>query len=260
MYMRKRLQYGYAVFSALFLFSGMAMTVTASDERRLIQTVTEEDVCMGMIHLGLLETKTCEEGNAEEAMEAVKPSVVKIQTSGYYGSGTILHITEEELILVSSRHLLELDEECLVTLYTQDIAAGSVFGISTRYDVGFVSVPLTELSYDSIMQLRYSAVNERCYDLLEKGDEMFTAGSADGVAENLYRGSVLHTDWYIEEFDADMLYTYCGGKAGMSGGGAYDVHGHYIGMLAGGYGEETVSLPVAVILEAYEAAEAARGE
>lgn len=257
--MKEKLRYGYAVFSALFLFLGMTVTATADDARRLIQTVTEEDACMGMIHLGLLEAQTYEEGSVEKAMEAVKPSIVKIQVSGYYGSGTIFRITEEELVIVSSRHLLESGDLCRVTLYTQDIAAGTVFGISDRYDVGFVSVPLTELSYNAVMQLRHSAVDEQCYELLQEGDEMFTAGSADGVAENLYSGSILHTDWYIEEFDANMLYTYCNAKAGMSGGGTYDIHGHYIGMLTGGYGEETVSLPVSVITEAYGAAVAARG-
>ncbi len=252
--MKKRLRYGYAVFSALFLLSGMMATAAGNDARRLIQTVDEEDVCKGMIRLGLLEGMACGEGNLEDAMEAVKPSLAKIQMAGRFGSGTILRITEEEVIVVSSRHLLELDNTCFVTLYTQDVVEGSVFGLSDRYDVGFVRIPLSLLPYDSIMQLRYSTFSGQCVKLLQKGDEMFLAGSVDGIAQNLYAGSILHMAWHVEGFDPPMLYTYCYAKEGMSGGGAYDIHGHYIGMLAGGYGEETVSLPAVLVMEAYEAA------
>lgn len=254
--MRKKIQYGFAVFSALMLVVSVITAVragkTASVSGSLIQTVTEKDVCMGMIHLGLLETKTYEEGNLAEAMETVRPSVVKIQMAGYYGSGTIYRITEEEIILVSNKHLLSLDDTCQVTFYTEDVAEGTVFGISKQYDIGFVSVPLASLSYDAVMKLRYSAVDRQCCESLQKGDEMFVAGSADSVAASIYSGEIAHTDWYVEEFDANMIYSYCYGEAGMSGGGTYDAHGHYIGMLTGGCGEEIASLPVAVITEAYE--------
>lgn len=240
--MRKGLQYGFAVFSALLL----------------IQTVIKEDVCMGMLHRGLSEAETYEVQNISEAMEAVRPSLVKIQTEGYYGSGTIWRITEEEIILVSNKHLLSLADACKVTFHTADTVEGTVFGLSDAYDVGFVSVPLQALSHDTLQKLRCSAVDRQCCEALQKGDEMFVAGVSDGTEIKTYSGVVAHTDWYVEEFDANMLYLYCYGEEGMSGGGTYDAHGHYIGMLTGGFGEEIVSLPAAVVTEAYEAAEKER--
>ena len=46
-----------------------------------------------------------------------------------------------------------------------------------------------------------------------------------------------------------MIYNYCKAKGGMSGGGTFDEHGHYIGMVTGGYDDETASLPLSIILE-----------
>lgn len=231
--MRKGLQYGFAVFSALLLI-------------------------VAMPHAGPSETKTYKGRHPAEAMEAVKPSLVKIQTAGYYGSGTIWRITGEEIILVSSRHLLSRADTCKVTFHTSDTAEGTVFALSDMYDIGFVSVPVQALSDDAVQKLRYSAVSRRCFEALQKGDEIFAAGASGGAQIKTYSGVVAHTDWYVEEFDANMLYLYCYGEAGMSGGGTYDIHGHYIGMLTGGYEEEIVSLPLPAVTEAYDTAEKER--
>ena len=49
-----------------------------------------------------------------------------------------------------------------------------------------------------------------------------------------------------------MIYNYCKAKAGMSGGGTYDEHGHCIGMITGGLADETASLPMQSIREEWE--------
>ena len=74
-------------------------------------------------------------------------------------------------------------------------------------------------------------------------------GSTDGVACNIYEGMVADPWYYFDEFGSYMIYNYCKAKAGMSGGGTYDEHGHCVGMITGGHDEETASLPVQNILE-----------
>lgn len=218
----------------------------------LIQTVSERDEALGLIHLGLLETDTDEGRDLDRARQAAVLSVTQITVGDYYGSGVIFGVDEEKITICSNRHLLQYGESGEIMFYDGTIAQGEIVGISKQYDVGFIQVPLTDIPMELIKNIRYISINESCYDSLGQGDEIVLIGSADGVAQSIYEGTIGSMWYYIEDLESYMIYNYCYAKPGMSGGGTFDAHGHYIGMITGGNGTESASLPLTVILGEYE--------
>ena len=68
---------------------------------------------------------------------------------------------------------------------------------------------------------------------------------------DIKEGRIGNPSWYVEEFHDDMLYNYCSANPGMSGCGAFTENNYYIGMLIGGYDNESACLPLPTILKIY---------
>lgn len=229
-------------------------TETSSDKTsnrgHLIQTVSDKEEYEGMLHLGLFRTAASK--NMEEAIANVKSSVTEIQIGDYRGSGSIFSMDETYLYVTTSKHLLIYGVEAQVTFYQGNTFTGEVLGVSTEADMGVIRVKAEYIPIHILRNLRYVATNPERSQNLEAGEEMFLVGSADGVAKNFYMGVVANPWEYFPEFGSFMIRNFCEGKPGMSGSGTFDQKGIYIGMLTGGSGEETASIPLSVMLEEYE--------
>lgn len=221
-------------------------------DQPLIQTTGEREEVLGLIHLGLLEVETNKEENIERARQQTIPTITRISMGEYYGSGAIFTIDEDSIILISNQHLIREGKFGQVTFFDGTKAKGEVMGTSDKYDVGFMKVKLSDIPYQVLKELRYVSIDSECYETLKKGDEIFLIGSSDGAAKSIYEGTIGDMWWYFEEFDSYMIYNYCFAKQGMSGGGTFDAHGHYIGMITGGNEVESASLPLITIVEEYK--------
>ncbi len=218
----------------------------------LIQTTTPREEYLGLVHLGLLQTEENLKGAAEQAIGNVMPSIVRIQTGQFTGSGMILEISEDTLFIVSNKHQLFSQEFSGVQLYNGETVSGRRVYLSKDYDLGFLAADISGMSYEKRGQLRCIRAEADCEEALVRGTEIFLVGSADGVACNIYRGEIADPWYYFDEFGSYMIYNYCTAKAGMSGGGTYDTHGHCIGMVTGGHDDETASLPMSLIRKEWE--------
>lgn len=188
----------------------------------------------------------------ETAYEKACGAVVQINMGDYYGSGVLWDIREEQLVIVSNSHLLKEGETGEVTFRSGTKAEGTVTGLSEAKDIGFMEVPLLVLQREDWLLLRFADKNVKNYDALLAGDELFVLGSATGVGQDYYEGTVGNVSYYFPEFQSDMLYGYCKAVSGMSGGGTFDKAGHFIGMLTAGTKEgEIASLPVEFVIEEY---------
>ncbi len=92
--------------------------------RPLIQATTPEDEYLGLVHLNLLVAKENYNGNMPESIQAVLPTVVQIQTGAYLGSGIILEIGEDTLLVASNRHQLKNQEFSRISLYNGESDSG----------------------------------------------------------------------------------------------------------------------------------------
>lgn len=218
----------------------------------LIQTTTPKEEYLGLVHLDLLQTDENKTGEIALSVQNVLPSIVRIQTGNFTGSGIILEVQEDTLLIASNRHQLISREFSGIQLFNGEVVSGRRIYLSQQYDVGFVLADISSLSYESRSELRCVRIKEACEKSLTRGTKMFLIGSADGVACNIYQGTVADPWYYFDEFGSYMIYNYCMAKAGMSGGGTYDEHGHCIGMITGGYEDETASLPMELIREEWK--------
>lgn len=218
----------------------------------LVQTTTPEDEYLGLVHLGLLQAAENDNGDMSQSIRNVLPTVVQIRTGNFLGSGIILEVGEDTLLIASNRHQLQSQEVSLFRLYNGAEVSGRRIYLSDTYDLGFALADISTLSFEKRAQLRSVSMQESCESRLKRGTAMFVVGSTDGVACNIYEGTVADPLYYFDEFGSYMIYNYCKAKAGMSGGGTYDEHGHCIGMITGGLEEETASLPVRYIREEWE--------
>lgn len=219
--------------------------------RPMVQTVTPADEYRGLVHLGLLGTEVNDNGDMSQSVRDVMPAIVQIRVGNFWGSGVILEIGEDDLLLVTNRHVLDHPSDmAYVRFYSGASGASRDMVCSDRYDLGFIRMDISDWSYEERRKLRF--VNTDSEEQLGRGDDIFLVGSTDGVACNVYVGTVADPWYYFEEFGSHMIYNYCKAKGGMSGGGTFDEHGHYVGMVTGGYDDETASLPLATILEERE--------
>ena len=231
----------------LFLPAGRAYA-SKQPPGPLIQTTTPEDEWMGLVHLELLRTPENYNGDMSQSIRNVMPAVVQIRTGNFLGSGIILEIGEESLLIASNRHQLAGQEFSLVRLYNGAEVSARRLYLSETLDVGFVLADISQLSYERRARLRSVSVKGGCNSQLAKGSEIFMVGSTDGVASNISEGIVADPWYYFDEFGSHMIYNYCRAKPGMSGGGTFDIHGHCVGMITGGHDDETASLPMESIL------------
>lgn len=245
------------VLYGLLISRASAMTVWAQEENKphLIQSTTLQEEWEAVTALDILQVLPVENsGEAEgllQAQEANLASSVRIDNEQYRGSGVIFEITQEYIILMSNKHLLEYGDKTEVTFIGDRQVPAEAVCVSERYDMGIVAVACESLEQEERMQLRRVCWDSECSAQAESGDELFIIGSKEGPGTNVYVGTIKDPWWYSEDFATYMLYNDCNAEHGISGGGTFDSHGHYLGMLSAGNGLETLSLPLLPILEEY---------
>ncbi len=241
---------------AIMLRSPLSAQAQEQEMPHLIQTVTEQDIYEGMLELGFMKTPVLETEDCAKAYENVKNCVVRVQMGNAHGSGIVWEITPETIVIATNKHVLEYwrDEDSYVYFTLGYYADAVILGVSEEYDVGFLKIDSRQFNYEELKQLRSARIDEEIYVNLNEGDTMFAVDSGASADEARYfEATVGDTHRYIEDFEAYMLYGHGFAKEGMSGGGAFDGYGYLIGMTTGGtYQNETASVPLPDIMEAYE--------
>ncbi len=254
---------------SLIIMSPLYVSAKEAQTPHLIQTVTEQDIFEGMLSLGLLECRVLETNDCEAAYENVKDCIVQLRMRNAYGSGVIWEMTPERIIIVTNKHVLDYwEDEISYVQFPQGYFTGAeILTVSEEYDIGFLAVGNTEFDYWELEQIRYVHHDAERYQTLRSGDDMFCVGAADALENTteyslnlrdraviFFQGSIADTWRYIDDFEENMLYCYGHAREGMSGGGTFDGKGNLIGIISGAtMNGETASVPLPVIVEAYEA-------
>lgn len=195
--------------------------------------------------------------NTEENIDpdSVIRAMVYMENNGAGGNGSIYEITEDEVIIVTTYHLLQNGETISIRFHDNMYAEGSVIGVNEKHDVGFVKIPLNEIPGDTVQRIKAIQRNDSMYDTLSQGSPMaYHFLSYDGifVCQETREGSIGAMNWYVEDFDDELIYNYCKIQPGMSGCAAVAEDGSYIGMVIGGYENESAVLSIRVIDKVYQ--------
>lgn len=223
----------------------------------LIQTTTLEDDYKARAGLGLAFTRQLSEEDFGQAFQNILCSCVRLKANGHYGSGSILLLKEDEIIIVGNRHLLQYwDEDSFVTFPGGAAESGRVLGISEEADIGFLSVPTGRFPWQELLELRnvrpLGGGAEDGESLLPGGGLLLVDMASDAYHPVMKRGELLSPCFYLEDFGMEMLYGTGEALPGMSGSGVFDGYGNYLGMLTGATMRgEIAAVPVDVIWEEY---------
>lgn len=231
----------------MFGMEGMCVSAARTGPRHLIQATSYEDEYTGLLELGMLTVEPLETGVTADAVALVRPCIVRLRTGALTGSGIIVRLEKDTAIIASNRHQLSAGKYSAVTLWDGRQIRGVRTFVSSKYDLGFIEADISKISYEKRKELRIICPGDS--NVVAAGDRMFLTGSADGVAANVYEGSVADPMYYFPEFGSYMVYGHCRAKAGMSGGGAFDMSGRCIGMITGGVDDDTASLPIDFVEE-----------
>lgn len=191
----------------------------------------------------------------KERKDSAIKAMVFIEDNGYGGNGSVYKIEEEELVIVTTYHLLQNGEDVTVRFPDNRAVEGTVLGVNEKHDVGFVTVQIEDIPSETLENVAVIRTKQSVYDSLEQGDYMeYCFLSYDGVfvCRERYQGTIGHMNWYVPDFDDHLIYNYCEVRPGMSGCAAVASDGSYLGMVIGGYDNESAALSIKVIDKVYQ--------
>ncbi|MDE6890698.1 MAG: serine protease [Lachnospiraceae bacterium] len=232
----------------------------------LIQTTTLEGDYKALAGLELAVTPVLSGEDGERAFENILCSCVRIQTREHYGSGSIYKMLENEMIIVTNRHVLQdFDKDSYVTFFNGAAGFGEVFYISDRADVGFIRIPTASFPYEELLTFRNIRLRGKEDDekgkgqeenLPVSGSEIFCVDMANHFTTPVMkRGELISASVYLDDFGTEMLYGNGSAEPGMSGSGVFDGFGNYLGMLTGATGQgEIAAVPADTVRVEYEKA------
>ena len=225
-----------------------------SEKRKIIPILGMVIVTVFFVYVFVIGRSKTETKDVIDPESAIK-AMVYMESSKAGGNGSVYKITEEEIIIVTTYHLLQDSETIGVRFYDNMYAEGNVIGINEKHDVGFVKIPLDEIPGDTVQRVKAIQRNDSMYASLIQGSSMayyFLTYDGTFVCQEIYEGSIGAMNWYVEEFDDELIYNYCKIQPGMSGCATVAKDGSYIGMVIGGYENESVALSIRVIDQVYE--------
>lgn len=181
--------------------------------------------------------------------ENLRPSILQITCGGYTGSGVVWEITDEEVTVISSGHLLQNAEVCEVECYAGIYYEAKVENVLEDCDIGFAVFPTKALQEDEA-ELKAAERWERGRNLI-RGEELAIYGSMGDAAGNFVKGYLIEAEREIQldGYETPQMLMLGGivGEnvseeglvdAGMSGSGVFDRWGRLLGILAGGDGKQ----------------------
>lgn len=181
----------------------------------------------------------------EEVLEAVSPSVVMIYVEQSHGSGVIYADCDDRIKIATVAHLVAGYDQAIITMSGGETVFGNVEFYDKGKDIAIVSVEKQYLDAEFLKTIKMASVDLLEYESVTVEDSLILVGSAVSVSANATEGIIKSKDYFIPEFDENLLYIYGDAMAGMSGGGVFTKDGYLIGIIAAGSdASEILAIPI----------------
>jgi len=204
-----------------------------------------------------VETKVID---VSDVVEEVMPSIVAITsktlvTSGNYGpfssnrksyatgsgSGIIVSKTDNELLILTNKHVIEDAEELSVKFINDKIVDAKVKGASSSKDIAIVSIDLSSLDEDTINKIKIATIGDSTK--IKVGQGVIAIGNALGYGQSVTTGvvSALNREVTIDNVTTSMIQTDAAINGGNSGGALLNSKGEVIGINSAKYSSSITS-------------------
>lgn len=204
-----------------------------------------------------VETKVID---VSDVVEEVMPSIVAITSktlvsSGNYGpfssnrksyatgagSGIIISKTDDELLILTNKHVIEDAEELSVKFINDKVVDAKVKGASSSKDIAIVSIPLSNLDEDTAKTIKIATIGDSTK--LKVGQGVIAIGNALGYGQSVTTGvvSALNRNVTIDNTTTSMIQTDAAINGGNSGGALLNSKGEVIGINSAKYSSNLYS-------------------
>jgi len=178
-----------------------------------------------------------EEDNPDFIKEEMEPAFVVIKpTMNSRGSGFIIEITEEYVLLCTNQHVVKRQEDVYVYFHEGTMLGGTVVGRDSGKDIALVKVPRENIPGDLMDTLKTVHINKSYWDGLstEKVSLVMRTLNEDGTVWRDKEGNMLNK---IDDTEYDswnrMTRMSLQSFGGCSGSAILDGYGNLITMARG---------------------------
>lgn len=160
------------------------------------------------------------------------------QESESAGSGIIISQTDQELLMVTNNHVVEGSQTLTVTFADGTSMEANIKGTDADYDLAVISVPLSELSDDTLDAIAVATLGDSTK--LNIGEPAIAIGNALGYGQSVTTGVISAVDRESTTIDESTGETVSSGvkliqtdaaiNPGNSGGALVNANGEVIGI------------------------------
>ena len=154
------------------------------------------------------------------------------------GSGIIVGKNDDNLLIATNYHVVSGADTVSVTCIDGETYAATVNGYDEDKDLAVVSVPLSDISDDTMDQIAVATIGSS--DDLKVGEQVVAIGNALGYGQSVTTGIVSAKDRTMDSYDGKLLQTDAAINPGNSGGALLNANGEVIGINSAKIATETV--------------------
>lgn len=249
-------------------FAGMMWSITRNSDNKVSKVNSNGN--KSNVELKYTETTTSNNGgtyiiDVSEVVENVMPSIVAITSKtlvttgrygpGYYGneqyatgagSGIIVGKTDDELMILTNKHVVEDAEKLSVKFINDKSVDATVKGYSSSKDIAIITIPLSSLDDDTLKSIKIATMGNS--NELKVGNGVIAIGNALGYGQSVTTGviSALNREVSIDNTTTNMIQTDAAINGGNSGGALLNSKGEVIGInsakYSSGYSSSSASI------------------
>lgn len=179
-----------------------------------------------------------EEDDVAFIREEMEPAFVQIRPNEYsHGSGFIIEITDEYILLCTNQHVVKSQKEVVVYFHEGTSTVGETLGTDKEIDIALVKVPIENVSEELLDTLKTVHINKAYWEELDEDEQIsicMRCINSDGSVWRDREGKLLRKrdDTEYDPWN-DMSRLNMNLFSGCSGSAILDGHGNLIAMARG---------------------------
>lgn len=199
------------------------------DDIARVEAIDDEDIQISVYDVSDMVDKVISSVVAINGTYMVQGMWGDSYESSVSGSGIIIGVNEEELLVVTNAHVIDGVDSIYLTLYDGSEVSANLKGKKSEYDLAVLSVKLEDIPSDAIFTIAEMGESSE----IEVGQAAVAVGNSLGYGISVTTGciSALDKTVTVEEVDyKHLIQTDAAINPGNSGGALFNAKGEVIGI------------------------------
>lgn len=231
----------YSVTNSYGITEEKPITVTVGDVTDYNLDYTSEEFSI-LKEFGYFQYEVLEEGNFDEVMQLIEPTLLDIYTDAVAGSAVIYEITEDTIYVVTAKHCFDHMKSMTVMFFDGTVTTEMVpttYINENGYELVMGAFPTSAVPKEVLFKLKEIHVEYNIYDSTPEGTEVliYAKNWKWGKRDISSVGKILSFHHELSEYNlpGEFIYTDFYSCPGMSGTAIVDSHGNLLGVLYGSW-------------------------